>query len=152
MIRIENEKQLLESFRPLERDEVILPFGIEFPLVVRDYHAWVEPSGHRVFLVFSDAPRRPPLGIVFRRDQGGAQAARMCEFCHSVRSGDGVTLLTASASANRRVGIQLCRDLNCKDRLEQEPGTSDFPRNAHPREQLRRIVSRMSEFARRQLF
>ncbi len=156
MIRIFNEKELLDSFRPLDRDQVELPKDLKFPLGIQDYLAWVEPSGARVYLVLAEPENRHPLGVVFRRDQTSGPAAMMCEWCHSVRAGDGVTLLTATASSHKRVGIPLCRDLSCKDkallRVADAPGPHDFPETLNGPEKVRRIVARMSSFARRNLF
>src|SRR5947209_136067 len=150
MFKITDEKELIGSFRASEQEEVILPPEIRFPILVKDYLSWLEPSGNRVYLVFRDGESR--LGIVFRRDQGAGTSAVMCEWCHSVRGGDSVGLLTAKAAANRRVGIHLCRDLSCKDKLEVAPGIHDLQESVEPRERARRILGRISVFARRELF
>src|SRR4051812_44796198 len=98
MLRISSEKELVESFRPMEREEVILPRDLAFPLIVRDYQAWSEPSGHRVFLVLAEPGRKQPMGIVFQRSQASSSETaahpQMCDWCHSVRAGNGVSLLT----------------------------------------------------------
>ena len=64
MIRIQNEAELLELFRPVDRDEVRPPVHQTYPMAVTDYLAWVEPSGHRTFLVFEDEKSRSGLGVV----------------------------------------------------------------------------------------
>jgi hypothetical protein len=71
-----------------------------------------------------------------------------------VRSSGGVGLLTAASSANRRVGIYLCRDLSCKEKAKAEPGADDMPEipQSSEAERVRLIVRRMTAFARRQLF
>lgn len=152
MIRITSEKDLLEAFRPLDRDQVELPETLRFPLLLKDYLSWTEPSGNRVFLVYTERDRKYPLGIVFRQDQSGAGSAGMCEWCHSVRSSGGVSLLTAQASLNRRVGVQLCRDLTCKHKVESQPGADDFPETLSHRERIQRILQRISTFGRQQIF
>lgn len=153
MIRIASEKELLEVFRPIERDQVELPLGLEFPMGVKDYLAWTEGAGARVFLVFEEPSTGKALGVVFRCDQSAGDSASMCEWCHAVRAGDGVKLLTAQAASNRRVGISLCRDLSCKDKAQADPGTDDMPLGpTTARERTRRILTRMSIFARRNLF
>jgi hypothetical protein len=53
MFRIETEKELLSAFRSRDRKFVELPKGTRLPLFVRDYLAWVDPYGVRVFLVFT---------------------------------------------------------------------------------------------------
>src|SRR5688572_26130790 len=104
MIRIQSENELLDSFRLIDRDQVELPVDMRFPLLVKNYLAWPEASGARVFLVFEDPSSRKPFGIVFRQEQASfGQAACMCEWCHSVRSGNGVGLLTATSNDSTRV-------------------------------------------------
>ena len=153
MIRIQSEAELLEAFRPFERGEVEIPGELSFPLGVQRYMSWVEGAGHRVFLVYEDPQSRKAYGIVFKRDQtpGGAPA-NMCDWCHCVRPGNGVGLLTATASSKRRVGLSLCRDLSCGNKAEAEPGADDVPTTLTPRERQLKIVERMASFARRSLF
>jgi hypothetical protein len=60
--------------------------------------------------------------------------------------------MTATASSNRVVGVNLCRDLSCRANALEPPGIHDVPQPAHGRERVRRILRRMSEFAHRNLF
>ena len=152
MFKLNSEKELLECFRLLDRDEVIPPRDLSFPLIEKNYLAWLEPSGCRVYLVFNERLTTAPMGIVFRRDSGGNTLATMCEWCHSVRSGEDIGLLSATASSKRRIGIHLCRDLSCKDKIEGVPSAHDFPESANQVERLRKVVARMGDFARRELY
>ena len=150
---ISSETELLKCFRDLDRDEVLLSADLTFPIVVRDYLTWIEPSGCRVYLVFKDRAEKAPLGISFRRDQGPGVSPAMCEWCHSVRGGGSIGLLSATASSKRRVGIQLCRDLSCRAKvLASAPGVSDLPPTTAPEAKLQSVIGRMADFARRQLF
>ena len=119
MFRIDSESAFIEAFRPKDRGALELPEGIRFPLFVRDYLAWSDPSGVRAYLLFS-VPKGAPTGIVFRRDQQGGEPgiARMCEWCHATGPADRIGLLTADRNARKRVGISLCLDLSCKQTLE----------------------------------
>lgn len=152
MFRIASEAELLDSFRPLDRDEVELSKDLSFPMLVKDYLTWSDPGGHRVFLVFSEPGQRNALGIVFRRSSSGSVPPQMCEWCHSVRGGDGVMLMTATASSQKRVGLHLCRDLGCKVRVEEAPGSNDFAESLTSHQRTQRILQRMSQFARRAIF
>ncbi|MGZ3689784.1 MAG: FBP domain-containing protein [Bdellovibrionota bacterium] len=144
MFRITSEAELMNCFRPRDRDEVVVPERA-FPLSVRDYLTWLEPSGVRVYLVFRDPLGGALLGIVFRRDQGNAVEPAMCEWCHSVRGGGSVGLLTARASSRRRIGISLCRDLSCAEKSETyDDGSS--------RLRVKKVIERMTLFARRNIF
>lgn len=130
-----------------------MPADLGFPLALKDYFAWTEPSGHRVYLVFGDPTTGHPLGVVFQRTSTPADApASMCQWCHAVRTGGGVSLLTAAAGRNRRVGVHLCSDLSCRDRAFGVPGRHDFNEGLSPQEKLQRLLRRMGDFAHGQLF
>lgn len=153
MIRINSEEQLLETFREIDRDEVQVPLTARFPMAVKDYVSWIEPSGHRIYLVFEDVQTGAPLGVVFQRTHASADTkASMCQWCHAVRSGTGVGLLTASASKNHRVGVHLCADLNCRDHAMGPPGVNDFNESLSSAEKMQNVLRRMTAFARKNLF
>jgi hypothetical protein len=152
MIRIGSEAQLLETFRSIDRDQVQIPAKFQFPLALKDYMSWVEPSGHRVYLVFEDIGTGHPLGVVFQRTSGADTKASMCQWCHTVRSGSGVGLLTATASRNHRVGVHVCSSLNCRDNIQAPPGVNDFSEGLSGQERLHRVLARMGEFAKKNLF
>ena len=151
MFRIESEKDLIESFRQLDRQELELPDGIAYPLDVKDYYSWTDSSGHRAFVLFKGNDRRHPVGIAFRQGSGPAAPASMCEWCHAVRAGDAITLMTATASANRRVGVHLCRGITCREKIEAAPGADDIPRSGDERGRVHQVIRRMGDFARRHL-
>ena len=153
MIRIENEQHLLSAFRETEQSQVQIPQELKFPLALKDYLSWVEPSGHRVYLVFQDAQSGNPLGIVFQRTRGSSQASpSMCQWCHAVRPGNSVGLLTTQAGKERRIGIHLCVDLDCKEHAQKGPGRNDFSEGLSDREKIERVVRRMNDFAKHNLF
>lgn len=153
MIKISSEDDLLSSFRDIDRDEVQLPVDIKFPLAVRDYTSWLEPSGHRVYLVFQNQNTGQPMGVVFRRPNGPPMTpASMCQWCHTVRTGNAVTLLTASASSNRTVGLYLCSQLNCREHALASPSVHDFNEGLSGQERINEVVRRMREFATGNLF
>jgi len=151
MFRISSENELLSSFRAIDLDEVQIPADFHFPLAIKDYLSWIEPSGHRVYLVLEDTIDGGVKGIVFQRTHGGPDApASMCQWCHSVRTGGGVALLTATAGPKRRIGLHLCSDLACKEHLL--PGVQDFQESLSVSERKQRLFQRMREFAKRHLF
>jgi hypothetical protein len=145
MFRIETERDLLSAFRSRDRKFVELPRGTHLPLFVRDYLSWVDPYGVRVFLVFTAPGSKRPTGIAFRRDQQGDKngAPHMCEWCHSPGSSDQIGLLTTDVDSKRRVGVNLCLDLRCNERLES--ATSRAGRSVL--EENKRLLERMTRFA-----
>jgi hypothetical protein len=148
MFRIESENELLECFRSLDRESVVLAKETKFPIFVRDYFTWVEPSGARAYLVFPDAMSGKLLGISFRRDQSRGASPYFCEWCHSTGSSAEIGLLTADASARRRVGVSACLDLGCAEKLEARSNLT----GENSRYLARGVIEKMSEFARKSLF
>jgi hypothetical protein len=145
MFRIETEKELLSAFRSRDRKAVEPPKGTRFPLFVRDYLAWVDPYGVRVFLVFTAPGSKKLTGIAFRRDQQGdkALALRVCDWCRASGSADQIGLLTTDVDSKRRVGVNLCLDLRCNEKLEAAmdmAGRSVLDEN-------RQLIERMARFA-----
>jgi hypothetical protein len=152
MIRIQDEEQFLNSFREIDREQVQLPTELRFPFGLIDYYAWVEPSGHRTYLLYNDGDKRA-LGAVFKRLPEGPDAPiKMCAFCHSVRGGGRVSLLSIQATKNRNIGVHLCRDLSCKEKVQAPPKSTDLPEKMPTDKKLRLVLSRMGEFLLTNLF
>lgn len=145
MFLLRSEKDLIECFRSRDQRRLELPDNLKFPLVVRDYFAWTDSSGTRVNLVFSEPDVRKPIGLTFDRPSSGEPTAAICDWCHSYGSSNQIGLLTIEASDKRRVGVNLCLDLSCHDKIETNTGLS--PIGAQKRQQA--VVAKMSRFVRR---
>lgn len=153
MFKINTEKELLESFREIDRDQVQFPADLSFPLGISNYHAWVEPSGHRAFLVFEDSSNQKPLGVVFKRSGATPDyGPTMCDWCHSVRGRGKVSMMTAAVSSDRRVGVYLCADLKCGEQIAKPPGVNDLREGKDRGERIYELMSKMQEFAKKNLF
>ncbi len=149
MFRIETEKELLGAFRSRDRKYVELPKGTRLPLFVRDYLAWVDPYGVRVFLVFTTPGSKSPTGIAFRRDQQGDRTlmSRVCEWCMAHGSAAEIGLLTTDVDAKRRVGVNLCLDLRCSERLESRTNLA----GGSALDENKKLIERMARFAQEAL-
>lgn len=145
MFRIETEKELLSAFRSRDRKHVELPKGTRLPLFVRDYFAWVDPYGVRVFLVFAAPGSKSLVGIAFRRDQQGDKSlpARVCDWCFSSGSADQIGLLTTDVDSKRRVGVNLCLDLRCREKVESAMNLA----GRSVLDETQKILEKMARFA-----
>jgi hypothetical protein len=145
MFRIETEKELLNAFRSRDRKHVELPKGTRLPLFVRDYLSWVDPYGVRVFLVFSAPGSNKLTGIAFRRDQQGDKsvAPHVCDWCRNSGGSELIGLLTTDVDSKRRVGVNLCLDLKCNERLETAMNLA----GRSLVEESQKLIERMSRFA-----
>src|SRR5690606_16164326 len=108
MFRIDSEKELRECFREIDRDAIELTAEMIFPVYVRDYLAWVEPSGARTYLIYEEPTSGKRLGIAFKRNPGRASPTNFCQWCHSMGASSEIGLLSADVSDHRRVGVNLC--------------------------------------------
>lgn len=144
MFRIPTEKAFLDAFRPRDRKFVEVPAGVQFPMVAQSYFSWVDPSGVRVFMVFQPEGSKELVGIAFRRDQSGSQPApaAMCEWCRSSGTTDEIGLVTADVNSKRRVGVNACLDLRCKEKLEDAANRA----GRSVLDEARKMVSRMTRF------
>jgi hypothetical protein len=143
MFRVDTSAALLAMFRPKDRQAVELTRGLKFPLSVRDYIAWTHPAGGKVFLVFAQ-PSSVPVGIAFETNGGhGSFVPSLCDWCHCAGVGNQVGLLSATLNARRRVGINVCVDLSCKERLEEAANLGGFS----PRPAIEKLLERMVRFA-----
>jgi len=142
MFRLTSRQELLTAFRPKDRNKVEPP-PLSLPLFVRDYLAWSHPAGGWAYLVFA-VPGGVPTGIAFETNgQGAAAGPQLCDWCHCSGPSIPVALLTTQVNARKRIGINICSDLGCKARLEEEAerqGRSVLP-------MIERLLERMGRFA-----
>ncbi|MBE2252793.1 MAG: FBP domain-containing protein [Myxococcus sp.] len=141
MFKLDTPTALLDSFRPKDRRLVDLPSDLKFPLAVKDYLAWTHPGGGRVFIVFA-TPGGVPTGIAFDSNAGSAAPA-MCSWCHTSSVGTGVGLLVATLNNNKRVGVMVCSDLSCREKLEEQANRA----GASVRPAMEKLMARVGLFA-----
>ncbi len=142
MFKLDSEKALLSAFRPKDRKVVELTSELRLPLVVPHYLAWAHPAGGKMFLVFA-VRSGAPTAIAFNTNGEGPAVPHMCDWCRCSGTGADVSLLTTSATSRRVVGVQVCSDLSCARKLEDEAnrsGVSVLPA-------MEELVQRMGRFA-----
>jgi len=146
MFLFKSENEFVDSFRPVDQKQIRVPQGTKFPLVVRDYFAWTDSSNSRVYLVFSEPDVKKPIGVVFEREHPrGETTAAICEWCHSFGSTNQIGLLTLEVNPKRRVGIHLCLDLSCRDKIDKNLSLTPIA----AQERIRQVVEGMSKIVRR---
>jgi hypothetical protein len=144
MFRLQTETDLLNAFRPRDRKHVELPPGFRFPHFVRHYLAWSDPTGIHTYLVMLEPKSGRPMGIAFKRDHSGAGVPAMCDWCHSPGSSASVGLLSANANSKRIVGVHVCLDLGCAERVETTANLA----GRSVRDLTDKVMERMLRFAR----
>ncbi len=143
MFKLDSEAAVLKAFRPKDRASVEMSPDVKLPALVRHYLAWAHPAGGRVFLVFS-VPKGVPTGIVFDTNGGsGPSVPSMCDWCHHNGAGTEVGLLTAQLNSHKRLGVHVCVDLSCQQKIEDEANRT----GKSAVEALEKLVARMARFA-----
>lgn len=116
---IVSEEELIQSFRPRDQNKLILPEGLRFPLKVRSYFTWKEPSGNYTYLVFKMPNWDTPRGIAFKRSSAMAEnAGGLCNWCHAYGGSEEIGMLSTAMNSNVSLSYFLCKDLNCIEKIE----------------------------------
>lgn len=142
MFKLDSEKALLDAFRPRDRKHVELSREVKVPVFVRHYLAWTHPAGGKVYLVFA-VPGGAPTGLVFERHGEGPSVPHLCNWCRCSGLGSRVGLLTTRVNGKRTIGVHVCSDLACQQKLEDEADRSG--RSVLPA--MAALIERMGRFA-----
>lgn len=144
VFNIESEDEIAPFFRPRDRKKVILPRGLELPMRVQYYFTWGESSGVYRYLLFKKPGWENPMGLVFRRGDQSMHAGtgRLCDWCHGYGSSDQIGLLTTAVNSKRTVGMMLCLDLSCGDKIENGPNLS----NKDPQTLILQVCEKIGRF------
>lgn len=117
---IASEKELVESFRSRDQKKLILPDNLKFPLNVRSYLTWKEPSGVYTYLVFKMPNWDLPRGVAFKRTAAsGEPTGGLCNWCHAYGSTEDIGLLSVAMSATVSSSYLVCQDLSCIEKIEE---------------------------------
>lgn len=144
LFQIPTEDALLELFREKDRRRVIPPRGMEYPLRTQYYFTWSESSGVYRYLVFKKPGWEMPKGLVFKRSYSSAQQGMgaLCDWCHAYGSSDQIGLLTTAIDSKHTVGMMLCLDLSCGDKIESMPSMT----NKSPETLLVQLCEKIGRF------
>ncbi len=141
---IESETELTSFFRLRDRARVIVRRDLDLPMRVQYYFTWGDPSGAYRYLLLKKPGWENPMGLVFRNRGSSSEAASgsICDWCHAYGSSNQIGLLTAMVSAKRTVGMMLCLDLSCGDKIENNPSSS----NKDPETRILQVCEKMGRF------
>lgn len=151
MFRIESKDALIQLFREIDQPKVEIPNSFHFPIGLSDSLSWMEASGHRSFLIFQTATMDRPVGLSFEQTKATTDVPSMCQWCHSVRPVSDVTLMTVRLSHNHTIGLYLCSDLNCKERIVL-PSVNDLRETLNIKEKQLRLMEKVEKFVFQQVF
>nr|WP_295902344.1 FBP domain-containing protein [uncultured Bdellovibrio sp.] len=122
---IESEAELIHAFRPRDQKKLVLPEKLRFPLNVRSYFTWKEPSGVYTYLVFKMPNWDLPRGVAFKRSAStGEPIGGLCSWCHAYGTSDEIGMLSVSMSSNVSSSYLICHDLSCIEKIEDNAAMS----------------------------
>lgn len=117
---ISSEEELIQSFRLRDQKKLILPENFQFPLKVRSYLTWKEPSGTYTYLVFKMPNWDSPRGVAFKRASAMSEnAGGLCNWCHAYGGSEEIGMLSTAMSSTISHSYFLCKDLNCIEKIEE---------------------------------
>lgn len=141
---LDSKEDILDCFRDRDRDRVILQRGIEFPMRVQYYFTWGESSGVYRYLLFKKPGWERPRGLIFRVGSSNSDAATggICDWCHAYGNSEQIGLMTTAINSKRTIGVMLCRDLSCGDKIENGPSQS----SRSPETRILELCDRIGRF------
>ena len=141
---VSSEDELLGFFRERDESKVIFRSSLELPMRVQYYFTWSDPSGAYRYLIFKKPGWESPRGLVFRTggSSGDSGTGGICDWCHSYGSSNQIGLLTTSVNSKRTVGMMLCLDLSCGEKIESNPVTT----SKDPETRILQVCERMGRF------
>ena len=117
---IASENELIQSFRLRDQKKLLLPENLRFPLNVRSYFTWKEPSGVYTYLVFKMPNWDAPRGVAFKRTPAsGELTGGLCNWCHAYGSSEEIGMLSVAMSSTVSTSYFLCQDLRCIEKIEE---------------------------------
>jgi len=116
---IASEDELVQAFRLRDQKKLILPDNLQFPMNIRSYFTWKEPSGVYTYLIFKLPNWELPRGVAFKHTgSSGEPVGGLCNWCHAYGSSDEIGMLSIAMSANVSQSYLLCLDLSCIEKIE----------------------------------
>lgn len=117
---IASEEEMIRSFRLRDQKKLLLPERLQYPLNIRSYFTWKEPSGVYTYLVFKMPNWDLPRGVVFKRTPPSAEpTGGLCSWCHAYGSSDDIGFMSVAMSANVSTSYLICQDLRCIEKIEE---------------------------------
>lgn len=119
LFTIASEEELFECFRPRDQAKLLVPDNLRFPLNVRSYLTWREPSGVYTYLVIKMPNWDLPRGVAFKRTAaGGELMGGLCSWCHSYGTSEEIGMLSVTMNSSVSSSYFLCKDLSCIEKIE----------------------------------
>lgn len=118
--KVSSEQDLMQSFSAKDRKKIVIPKKISYPLDIKYYHAWSDPDGQYVYLLFKNPQWNGPKGLILKSGDKGSyrSTSRICDWCHAYGPSDQIGLLTMKPNSRTTIGMLLCLDLGCISRIE----------------------------------
>ena len=117
---IENESELVNTFRLRDQKKLMLPQGLPYPFSVRSYFTWQDPNGVYTYLVFKMPNWDMPRGVTLKRtNTNGEPTGGICNWCHAYGSSEEIGMLSLNINSDTSVGYHVCQYLRCIEKIEE---------------------------------
>lgn len=138
---IDSEAGLIQSFRLKDQKKLILPDNLKFPMNIRSYFTWKEPSGVYTYLIFKAPNWDMPRGVAFKRTAAtGEPVGGLCNWCHAYGGSDEIGFMSVAMSSNVSSSYYLCQDLSCIEKIEDAAAMAGKDPDKHIAELYHRMA------------
>ncbi|MNS72027.1 hypothetical protein D3C72_1054230 [compost metagenome] len=132
LFSIASEEELVQSFRLRDQKKLMLPDDLTYPMNIRSYFAWKEPSGVYTYLIVKMPNWDMPRGVAFKRTAStGEPTGGLCNWCHAYGASDEIGMLSVTMSATVSLSYYLCQDLSCIEKIEEAAARSGKEPDKH---------------------
>ena len=115
-----SKEDLIRAFRLKDQAKLILPDNFRFPMNVRSYLTWKEPSGVYTYLVFQTPSWDLPRGVAFKKTStGGEPIGGLCSWCHAYGTSEDIGLMSVNMSPQVSTSYLICQDLRCIEKIAE---------------------------------
>ena len=116
---IENETDFTNCFRLKDQKKLVLPSKLKFPMKIRSYFTWQEPSGVYTYLIYKNPSWDMPRGMALKRvHHNGEPVGGLCGWCNSYGSSEEIGTLSVAVNSKTTFAYLLCNDLRCIEKIE----------------------------------
>lgn len=142
-------EEIKAAFAPFDRVAWVDPELSSIQWDDLDYIAWKHPDAGSYFVGVDS--REKLYGMVFKMNAGAGNLRGQCDLCHASNNVQGIKLALVETQENprRQLGIQVCADLACSERIRGLKAGVFMYETISVGKRIERLQLKLQRFARK---